>query len=92
MRRGERGPALLLAVTVALPLMAAVVLARGAPPATRATDSDAFQRLVGGLGLGTAVDLSGCAPLFDPRDGGACSFRHDPLPCGSFFCPAHSGG
>jgi hypothetical protein len=90
MTPGSRGTALLLAAAVALPLAAAGVLlvASGAP---RADEAAEFQGLVGGLGLGAAVDLSRCAAAFDPRDGNACSFRHDPVPLGSLFCPAHSG-
>jgi hypothetical protein len=81
---GVRGPALLLAATVAIVLAAAVVLAL---PGRR--DDGGFERLVHGLGLGAATDLSRCAAAFDPRDGGACSLRHDPVPCGSLFCPVH---
>jgi hypothetical protein len=89
--RGERGPALLLAATVALALAAGAVLATAAPPPQRVADAEAFQSLVGGLGLGAAVDLSRCAPEFDPRVERACSLRFDPIPCGSSFCPAHAG-
>jgi hypothetical protein len=89
--RGGWGPALLLAAVVALPAAAGgVLLASGAPRA--AAGAEEFQRLVGGLGLGAAVDLSRCAASFDPRDGNACSHRHDPVPLGSLFCPAHCGG
>jgi hypothetical protein len=89
--RGVRGPALLLAAVVALPAAAAgVLLVAGAPPA--AAGAEEFQGMLGGLGLGAAVDLSSCAATFDPRDGNACSHRHDPVPLGSLYCPAHSGG
>jgi hypothetical protein len=91
--RGARGPLLLLAAVVTLPVAAAgVLLASGAPSAAATADAREFQRVVGGLGLGAAVDLSRCAASFDPRDGNACSHRHDPVPLGSLFCPAHSGG
>ncbi len=90
---GGRGPALLLAAAVALPVAASVVLlaSRASQPA-QAAEAIEFQGLVGGLGLGAAVDLSRCAASFDPRDGSACSHRHEPVPLGSFFCPAHAGG
>lgn len=83
---GVRGPNLLLAAVVALALAAAAVFAL---PSRR---QDGFQELVHGLGLGAATDLSRCAAAFDPRDGRACSLRHDPVPCGSLFCPAHATG
>jgi hypothetical protein len=70
---------------VALPVAAIAVLLAGAP----ATD-DGFQRLVGGVGLGPALDLSRCAAEFDPRAAGACSLRHDPVALGSLYCPAHA--
>ncbi|MCK6461149.1 MAG: hypothetical protein L6Q95_14805 [Planctomycetes bacterium] len=86
-----RGTALLLAAVVALPVAATgvVLMSQGSRGAAEAEE---FQRLVGGLGLGAAVDLSQCAAAFDPRDGNACSRRHEPVPLGSLFCPAHSGG
>jgi hypothetical protein len=90
--RSRRGPALLLAAAIALPLAAAVAVAASGPRAAEREDAEAVQHVLGGLGLGAAVDLSGCAACFDPRDGSACSQRHEPVPLGSFFCPAHSGG
>lgn len=81
-----RGPALLLALAVLLPVAAAAVLV--ASP--MAADAEEFHGIVGGLGLGAAVDLSRCAASFDPRDGNACSLRHDPVPLGSLFCPVHA--
>jgi hypothetical protein len=50
-----------------------------------------FPELVGGLGLGAAVDLSRCAAQFDPRVEPRCSHRFGPVPGGSLFCPAHAG-
>jgi hypothetical protein len=83
---GVRGPTALLAAAVALALAAAAILA------TSSRAEDGFQDLVHGLGLGAATDLSRCAAAFDPRDGDACALRHDPLPCGSLFCPVHAAG
>jgi hypothetical protein len=82
---GVRGPAVLLVATAALALAAALVLLLPG----RRDDGVEFQRLVRGVGLGAATDLSRCAAAFDPRDGGACSLRHDPVPCGSLLCPVH---
>jgi hypothetical protein len=50
-----------------------------------------FQRLVGGLGFGPALDLSGCAFGFDPRLDGSCAEEYGPLPGGNCFCPRHAG-
>jgi hypothetical protein len=50
----------------------------------------AFQLLVGGLGLGPAADLSGCALAFDRRLADGCSQDGGPLPLGSEYCPLHS--
>ena len=49
-----------------------------------------FQRLVGGVGFGPALDLSGCAFSFDPRLDGACAEECGPIPGGGYFCPRHA--
>lgn len=51
--------------------------------------TEEFQRLVGGLGFGPAVDLSQCAFNFDPRLGPDCPHNQGPLPGGAWFCPHH---
>jgi hypothetical protein len=50
-----------------------------------------FQRLLGGLGFGPALDLSGCPFGFDPRLDGNCAQDYAPLPGGTCFCPRHAG-
>jgi len=70
---------------VAVALLLAVAPGTPAPP----THAD-FQRLVGGLGLGPAIDFSRCAHEFDPRVQPACSWRYEPLPCGNVACPSHA--
>ena len=59
-----------------------------------APDHDApaeeFQRLVGGLGFGPAVDLSRCEFSFDPRLCPDCPQQHGPSPGGVYFCPQHA--
>lgn len=84
--RGRR----LFWVLLALAGSAASVLALD--PGTRANRSaarEAFQRLVGGLGLGLALDLKGCACGFDIRLSGGCGAAVGPLPGGDCFCPRH---
>jgi len=75
---------------VGLPLAACALLLLPASPAAEERGA-AFQRLVGGLGLGPAVDLSRCAAAFDPRVFAACSWQHEPVPGGSIFCSSHAG-
>lgn len=81
------------AVVVALALVAGAVAVvvpsrprAHADPAVRDT-----QGLVRGLGLGTALDLRGCARGFDPRVGTSCDLRHDLLPGAQCLCPRHAG-
>jgi hypothetical protein len=50
-----------------------------------------FQRLLGGVGFGPAMDLSGCAFGFDPRLDGSCSEDRGSIPGGACFCPRHAG-
>lgn len=59
---------------------------RPANPAAAAS----FQRLVGGLGLGPAVDLSVCRQAFDPRVCAGCSHECGPLLAGSAYCRHHA--
>ena len=49
-----------------------------------------FQRLVGGLGFGPALDLSRCDFTFDPRVGNVCPGNLGPIPSGRVFCPEHA--
>ena len=86
-----KAPHALLLATLLLVLAAGLVLAvesRG--PGARAVRARDFQELVGGLGFGPAVDLSGCGFAFDPRLDPRCSEDQGPIPAGSFFCPYHT--
>jgi hypothetical protein len=47
--------------------------------------AESFQRLVGGLGFGPALDLSECSFGFDPRLDGTCSTDYGPIPGGACF-------
>jgi hypothetical protein len=89
MRRS--GPGLVLTAITALTLGAAAVLALGEKSrADREAAARDFQRLVGGLGLGPAVDLERCPFSFDPRLGRCCPETFHPIPGGSRFCPYHA--
>jgi len=48
-----------------------------------------FQRLVGGLGTGPTVDLSGCPFSFDARLADSCRYDRGPIAGGAFFCREH---
>lgn len=52
--------------------------------------SEEFQRTLGGLGCGPAVDLSHCCFSFDPRLCEDCSLNHDPVPGSVYFCRQHA--
>lgn len=77
---------LLLSSASAVVLAAEARLQRG-----REGHATEFQRLLGGLGFGPALDLSGCPFGFDPRLDGNCAQEYAPLPGGTCFCPRHAG-
>lgn len=83
----SRGSGLLLALLLLTYAAVAVLVAEDRTGGGR---SEEFQRLVGGLGFGPAVDLSGCAFGLDPRLEGTCSEEVGPVPGGACFCPRHS--
>ena len=84
--RGRYGR-LIPAAAILLPALVLAVLAGSRRPDGQGAE---FQKMVGGLGLGPAVDRSWCAGEFDPRGAPRCSLRHEPVPCGFIFCPAHA--
>src|SRR5579871_3846529 len=89
MKRFEKGSGLLLALVILAGASAAVLAAGG-----RGRDSsrgEEFQRLVGGLGFGPALDLSACPFGFDPRLDGTCGEDCGAVPGGRCFCPRHAG-
>jgi len=79
---------LLLLLTFAA---AAVLVVEARAHRQREARSEQFQHLVGGLGFGPALDLSGCAFGFDPRLDDGCSEDCGPIPGGALFCPRHAG-
>jgi hypothetical protein len=68
-----------------------VLLEQAQPRPAQEAHERAFQSLVGGLGFGPAVDLSGCAFGFDPRLDGSCAVDRGPIPGGGYLCPRHAG-
>ncbi len=82
-------------------LLGALLLLAGASAAVLVTETQLqrsreeraaeFQRLVGGLGFGPALELSDCVFGFDPRLDGSCAQDYAPLPGGTCFCPRHAG-
>src|SRR5581483_10993737 len=89
MERKNRG--LVLVLFLLAGASGAVLTAEGRPRPEQAARSAAFQRLVGGLGFGPALDLSPCPFGFDPRLDGACAAECGPVPGGACFCPRHAG-
>lgn len=85
----SRSPLWFLAAVGGLTLAAGIVLAL--PPQRGALERAlSFQHLVGGLGFGPALDLSGCASQFDPRICPECVNELGPLVNGRVFCPHHA--
>jgi hypothetical protein len=80
------GVALLLLVGAA----GAVLTFEGRAQRRRDRHAEQFQHLVGGLGFGPAVDLSGCAFGLDPRLDGDCAGDYGPVPGGRCLCPRHT--
>jgi hypothetical protein len=89
--RSARAPRLLLATTIALAAAAGWVVADGGRAPGRAAASREFQSLVGGLGLGPALDLSECGHAFDPRLAATCARGTAPVVGGATRCPHHGG-
>jgi hypothetical protein len=85
----ERGTGLFVFLVLLAVAAGAVLVAEGRERG--AGRGEEFQRLVGGLGFGPAVDLSVCAFGFDPRLDGACAFDTGAVPGGTCFCPRHAG-
>jgi len=85
------GPAVVGTVILALVVAAGAVLALDAPRQERQGErTEQFQRLVGGLGFGPALDLTECAASFDPRVCPSCPHDRGPIPGGTYFCPQHA--
>jgi hypothetical protein len=82
----SRGSGLFL-VLLLLVAAAGAILVAGERRPSRA---EPFHRLVGGLGFGPALDLSGCAFGLDPRLDGDCAEECGPIPGGACFCPRHA--
>jgi hypothetical protein len=87
----RRTDALTLAVLALAATATAAVAVRSARPARERADSREFQRLVHGLGLGPATDLSRDESAFDPRVGAVCPERFHPILAGDAFCPDRTG-
>jgi hypothetical protein len=86
----NRTPALLLMAILTLAVLAGLSLAWDAVPSGAEPRAEAFHRLVGGLGLGPALDLSACEGSFDPRLSSGCSLDCGPVAGGRCFCPYHA--
>jgi len=86
----RREETLVALVAVVLILAAGLFAAEKRADAKRARREQSFQQLVRGVGLGPAVDMSGCEAAFDVRICPTCSHDIGPLPLGSIYCPHHA--
>jgi hypothetical protein len=77
-------PRVLLVAVTALALTAMALVVREAVAARESEGARQFQRLVGGLGFGPAVDLSRSSNSFDPRLSPGCSIAEGPIPGGGW--------
>lgn len=80
-----RTPALAFALLVVLTAGASAVLMSEAKPNGHATDAEAFQRLLKGLGFGPALMLSPCPFPFDPRLDNGRATEMEAIPGGACF-------
>jgi hypothetical protein len=87
----SRGIFLFVVLLLFSGIAGAILLSERRAQPTRQEHAEAFQRVVGGLGFGPAVDLSGCAFGFDPRLDGSCAEETGPIPGGTSLCPRHAG-
>ncbi len=87
----DRAPEMVGAAALLVAAGACAVAACGGRGAADAERSAGFQRLAGGLGLGTATDLSACDAAFDARLAPVCEVGLEPLPGGFAFCLHHAG-
>ena len=85
------GQTLFVALLLLVVASGAILLIESRDRPERQSRSETFQRLVGGVGFGPNVDLSGCAFGFDPRLDGDCAEERGPIPGGGAFCPRHAG-
>lgn len=85
------GPAALLILVLVLVLAVALCWTIDAGYQEQRCQTDfEFQQLVGGIGMGPAIDLSACAFAFDARLACTCRSMQEPLPGGQEFCPHHT--
>jgi hypothetical protein len=85
-------PFLVLVVIAALASGAgALLIVDAARIPKQAERAEEFQRLVGGLGFGPALDLARCPNSFDPRLDDGCADDEGSIPGGARFCPRHAG-
>jgi len=84
-------PRWILVSVIGLTVTASViVLSESRRNPVAAGQSREFQQMLGGLGIGPAVDLSRCTLAFDPRLGPVCDSHFGPISGGEFVCPYHA--
>jgi hypothetical protein len=86
----SRNRILVAALIAGLTVAAGVLIMVDARSGADREQQREFQTLVGGLGMGPAVDLSRCAFSFDPRLCPDCPLNHEPVPGAACFCRQHA--
>jgi hypothetical protein len=81
---------LLFGIMLIVVAAAAALTVASHAPADRQAHAEKFQRMLGGLGLGPAINLSGCPMCFDARVRFACNEDDGALPGGKFYCRHHA--
>jgi hypothetical protein len=82
---------MLLALVLLVGAAATVLVVEARGQQRRRARAAEFQRLVGGLGFGPALDLSDGAYGFDPRLDGDCGDECGPIPGGGYYGRRHAG-
>jgi hypothetical protein len=79
-------------ILVALPLAAVLAIASSCYrwSHTEPHEQIEFQKLVGGLGFGPALNITPCAASFDPRVQSICTAHLGPIAGGVVLCPHHA--
>jgi hypothetical protein len=88
---GSRGSGLFLLLLALAGTAGAVLVVEARRVRELPARAESFQRLVGGLGFGPALDLSDCASDFDPRLEGSCAMDYGPIAGGACFSSRQAG-
>lgn len=86
----SKGPRLLLVGITLLAIASATAVALDSLLSAERPHAEEFQRMLGGFGLGPAIDLGGCPLCFDARATWSCKEDAGAVPGARFFCRHHA--